>query len=172
MAERRVEMEKSINDRHVGLILRIFTGTTVLFWGYEKLVLEKLTKLYVMDYGPFMVFDVDTFLQFGGWIQILLAALVLLGIGTRYTAVIFALMGIVTILIPGVIIMKDVPHFAYAFAFTGASIALWITGGGPYSMDGYIGRRRATHLARLEHALTPARVAASTTGQRHKNSNS
>jgi hypothetical protein len=28
--------------RYKGLILRVFLGLTVLFWGYEKLMIEKL----------------------------------------------------------------------------------------------------------------------------------
>jgi hypothetical protein len=34
--------------------------------------------------------------------------------------------------------MKDVPHFAYAFALTGASMALLIEGSGKYSLDRYL----------------------------------
>ena len=34
------------NTKYNSLILRIFLRLTVLFWGYEKLVVEKLTKSY------------------------------------------------------------------------------------------------------------------------------
>jgi hypothetical protein len=47
-------------------------------------------------------------------------------------------MGLITIVIPGMVIMKDVPHFAYAFALTGASMALLIEGSGKYSLDQYL----------------------------------
>ena len=37
------------NTKYRGLILRIFIGLTVLFWGYEKLVVEKLIRSYTID---------------------------------------------------------------------------------------------------------------------------
>ncbi len=44
-------------------------------------------------------------------------------------------MAIITIIIPGMIIIRDVPHFAYAFAMAGGSLVLLIKGGGRYSLD-------------------------------------
>ena len=42
------EFKMIVNDntKYNSLILRIFLRLTVLFWGYEKLVVEKLTKSY------------------------------------------------------------------------------------------------------------------------------
>jgi hypothetical protein len=42
-------MSTNDNAKYNGLILRIFFGLTVLFWGYEKLVVEKLTPSYTME---------------------------------------------------------------------------------------------------------------------------
>ena len=56
-------MATNYHLKYRGLILRIFIGLTVLFWGYEKLVVEKLIQSYSMDYGVFMPMDVRTFLQ-------------------------------------------------------------------------------------------------------------
>ena len=117
------------------LILRLFLGLTVLFWGYEKLTLEKLTGSYMMDYEAFMVIDVNQFLMLAGWGQVLMGALLIIGLLTRLNAAILTFMGIITILIPGFLIIKDVPHFAYAFALTGAALALLIEGGGKQSLD-------------------------------------
>ena len=124
------------------LILRIFLGLMVIMWGYEKLVVEKLAKSYTLDYGSLMMIDVQTFLQAAGWIQIAMGILVLLGLLTRSNALVFTLMGLITIIIPGVVMLKDVPHFAYAFAFTGASLAMWLDGGGRYSLDRWIERHK------------------------------
>jgi hypothetical protein len=47
-------------------------------------------------------------------------------------------MGLITIIIPGFIVLKDVPHFAYAFALTGAALTLMIERGAGLSVDQYI----------------------------------
>ena len=130
-------------DQYKPLILRIFIALTVILWGYEKLTLEKLVKSYIMDYEKFMFMDINMFLDIAGWLQIILGTLLILGLLTRANAFVVAIMGMVTILVPGVIIMKDVPHFAYAFALTGAALTLLIEGGGEYSVDKYI--FRSTH---------------------------
>ena len=41
-------MAANDHAQYYGLILRVFLGLTVLFWGYEKLVIEKLTQSYTM----------------------------------------------------------------------------------------------------------------------------
>ena len=61
--------------------------------------------------------------------------LLFLGLLTRLNAAIVVLMGLTTIIVPGLIVMTDVPHFAYAFALTGAALALLIEGAGTYSLD-------------------------------------
>ena len=125
-------------DEYKSLILRFFLGFTVLFWGYEKLSLEKLVSSYTMDYANFMFINVNVFLNAAGWMQVLMGLLLLSGLLTRFNAVLLALMGLTTIIIPGLVVMKDVPHFAYAFALTGASITLLIEGSGKYSLDRYL----------------------------------
>lgn len=128
-------MEFGKYEKYRALILRIFLGFTVLFWGYEKITLEKLVGGYTMDYGPFMLIDVNLFVSITGWTQVLMGILLFLGLFTRLNAAIMVLMGLTTIIIPGLIVMKDVPHFAYAFALTGAALALLIEGAGRYSLD-------------------------------------
>ena len=125
-------------NTHKSLILRFFLGFTVLFWGYEKLNLEKLVNAYTMDYENFMFLDVNLFLNLAGWMQILMGLFLFAGLMTRLNAILLTLMGIITIVIPGMVVMKDVPHFAYAFALTGASIVLLIEGSGRYSLDRYL----------------------------------
>ncbi len=116
-------------------ILRIFLGFTVLFWGYEKITLETLANEYSMNYGPFMFIDVNLFLNVVGWLQVLMGILLFLGLLTRLNAAIMVLMGLTTIIVPGLIVMNAVPHFAYAFALTGAALALLIEGAGRYGLD-------------------------------------
>ena len=128
-------MDFSRYERYESLILRFFLGLTLIFWGYEKLVLPKLVESYIKDYQSFMFFDVKLFLVIAGVAQILLGAAMIVGFYTRLTAALLALMAIVTIIIPGMIILKDVPHFAYAFATAGGAIALLIRGSGAYSWD-------------------------------------
>ena len=128
-------MEFGKYEKYRALILRIFLGFTVLFWGYEKITLEKLVGAYTMDYGPFMLIDVNLFVSIAGWTQVLIGILLFLGLFTRLNAAIMVLMGLTTIIVPGLIVMKDVPHFAYAFALTGAALALLIEGAGRYSLD-------------------------------------
>jgi uncharacterized membrane protein YphA (DoxX/SURF4 family) len=132
------KMEINDNAKYNGLILRVFLGLTVLFWGYEKLVIEKLTKSYTVDYGGFMPIDVQTFLQFAGWGQIIMGICLILGLLTRVQATIAVMMGLVTIIVPGLIIIQDVPHFAYAFAFTGGALVLFLEGSGPLSLDHWL----------------------------------
>jgi uncharacterized membrane protein YphA (DoxX/SURF4 family) len=127
-------------EPYENLILRIFLGLTLIFWGYEKLAVPKLAEAYPKDYGPFMFFDVGTFLTFFGIVQPLLGIAMILGFYTRVSAALLALMAIITILIPGMIILRDVPHFAYAFATAGGALALLIRGGGAYSLDAKMGR--------------------------------
>lgn len=129
-------------ERYENLILRIFLGLTLIFWGYEKLVLPKLVNTYVKDYQSFMFIDTKTFLVIAGIAQIILGMMMIIGFYTRIAATMLALMAIITIIIPGMIIMKDVPHFAYAFATAGGAIALLIRGSGAYSLDAKLWRRQ------------------------------
>jgi len=140
-------MAANINTRYNGLILRVFIGLTVLFWGYEKLVVKKLSNAYTMDYGGFMAIDVHTFLQFAGWGQIIMAICLITGLLIRLQAAIAVMMDLVTIIVPGLIIMQDVPHFAYAFAFTGGSLVMFIEGSSPFSIDQWSRNKKPNHLS-------------------------
>ena len=140
-------MHFSNYNKYKPLILRVFLGLTILFWGYEKLTLEKLVKSYTMDYENLMIFDVNTFLTVAGWLQIFIALILILGIFTRFGALLIALMGLITIIIPGFIVLKDVPHFAYAFALTGAALTLMIEGSGGLSIDQYIQQKNRERTA-------------------------
>ena len=140
-------MATNYHLKYRGLILRIFIGLTVLFWGYEKLVVEKLIQSYSMDYGVFMPMDVRTFLQIAGLGQIVMGICLIMGLLTRMQAAIAVMMGLVTIIIPGMIILKDVPHFAYAFAFTGGALVLYLEGSSPFSLDHWLRNRRPNRLA-------------------------
>jgi uncharacterized membrane protein YphA (DoxX/SURF4 family) len=133
-------MDWSRYETYEPLILRIGLGFTLLFWGYEKLTVPKLAEAYPQDYGPFMIMDVNLFLTLAGIIQMILAAMMIVGLFTRLTAAVLALMALVTILIPGAIILRDLPHFAYAFAAAGGAMVLLIKGGGPHSIDEGLGR--------------------------------
>jgi uncharacterized membrane protein YphA (DoxX/SURF4 family) len=141
-----IKMKRKILEKYKSLILRMFLGFTVLFWGYEKLNLEKLETAYTMDYENFMVLDVNLFLNTAGWIQILMGLFLFAGLLTRLNAILLTLMGLITIVIPGMVVMKDVPHFAYAFALTGASMALLIEGSGEYSLDHFFFRNKTKSL--------------------------
>ena len=146
-------MEANVNIKYNALILRVFIGLTVLFWGYEKLVVDKLSTAYSMDYGAFMVIDVQTFLQFAGWGQIIMGICLMMGLLTRLQAAVTVMMGLVTIIVPGFIIMQDVPHFAYAFTFTGGSLVLLLEGPGPLSVDRWLG---SMMMGRLPGSATDA----------------
>lgn len=122
-------------EPYESLTLRIFLGLTLILWGYEKLTVSGLAEMYPKDYGLFMFLDVGTFLKFFGIVQPLLGVAMILGWYTRVSAALLALMGIITIIIPGIVIDHNVPHFAYAFATTGGALALLIRGGGAYSLD-------------------------------------
>lgn len=135
-------------EPYENLILRIFLGLTLIFWGYEKLTVSKLTEMYPKDYGPFMFVDVGTFLTFFGIVQPLLGISMILGFYTRASAALLALMGIITIIIPGIVIDQNVPHFAYAFATAGGALALFIRGGGAYSLDAKMVRSMSTKPTR------------------------
>ncbi|MDJ0716128.1 MAG: DoxX family protein [Prochloraceae cyanobacterium] len=128
-------MDFSRYEPYESLILRVFLGLTLIFWGYEKLALPKLADTYIKDYQGFMIIDVKLFLLIFGIAQIILGAMMIVGFYSRIPAAFLALMAIVTIIIPGMIILKDVPHFAYAFATAGGAIALFIRGSGAYSLD-------------------------------------
>ncbi len=129
-------------ERYESLILRVFLGLTLIFWGYEKLVLPKLAQSYIKDYQSLMFIDVKIFLAIAGIAQIILGMMMIIGFYTRIAAALLALMAIITIIIPGMIIIKDVPHFAYAFATAGGAIALLIRGSGAYSLDARLWRRQ------------------------------
>ncbi len=117
------------------LVLRVFLGLTLILWGYEKLAVAKLAEVYPKDYGPFLLMDVRTFLTFFGIVQPLLGVAMILGLYTRVSAALLALMAIITIIVPGMIVVRDVPHFAYAFATAGGALALLIQGGGAFILD-------------------------------------
>ena len=136
------------NSTYRGLILRVFLGLTVLFWGYEKLVVEKLTQSYTMDYGGFMLVDVQTFLQFAGWGQILMGSCLILGLLIRMQAAIAVVMGLVTIIVAGLIILQDVPHFAYAFAFTGGALVIFRESNSPFSLDQWLRSKKPNRMSR------------------------
>ena len=144
------------HSKYNGLILRVFIGLTVLFWGYEKLTVEKLTQSYTMDYGDFMLVDVLTFLQFAGWGQIIIVICLILGLFTRMQAAIAIMMGLVTIIVPGLIIMRDVPHFAYAFAFTGGALVMFLEGSSPFSLDHWLRNKKPNRVS--YNAVNAARV--------------
>jgi len=154
----RGDWKMNANDkvRYNGLILRVFVGLTVLFWGYEKLVVEKLTQSYTMDYGGFLLLDVQTFLQIAGWGQMVMGIGLIMGLLTRMQAAIAVLMGLVTIIVPGLIVMQDVPHFAYAFAFTGGSLVIFLDGGSPFSLDHWLRNKKPDRLS--NHAVKAAPV--------------
>lgn len=122
-------------EPYESLVLRIFLGLTLIFWSYEKWTVPKLAQSYPKDYGPFMLVDVGTFLGVFSVVQLFLGIAMILGRYTRVSAALLACMGIITIVIPGMIILLDVPHFAYAFATVGGAVALLIRGGGAYSLD-------------------------------------
>ena len=128
-------MDFSRYEPYESLILRVFLGLTMIFWGYEKLALPKLADTYIKDYQGFMLIDVKLFLVIFGIAQIILGVTMIVGFYTRISAAFLTLMAIVTVIIPGMIIIKDVPHFAYAFATAGGAIALLIRGSGAYSVD-------------------------------------
>lgn len=127
-------------EPYESLLLRVLLGLTLIFWGYEKWTVPKLAQGYSKDYGPFMLMDVGTFLSIFGLLQIVLGIDLILGLYTRLSAALLALMRIITIFIPGVSIIRDVPHFAYAFATVGGALALLIQGGGAYSLDRRVSR--------------------------------
>jgi uncharacterized membrane protein YphA (DoxX/SURF4 family) len=149
-------MAANDNARYSGLILRVFIGLTVLFWGYEKLVVEKLTQSYTMDYGGFMPIDVQTFLQFAGWGQIIMGVCFIMGLLTKMQAAIGVMMGLVTIIVPGMIIMQDVPHFAYAFAFTGGSLVMFLEDSSPFSLDHWLRNKKPNRLPIKAVKASPA----------------
>jgi uncharacterized membrane protein YphA (DoxX/SURF4 family) len=129
-------------EPYESLILRIFLGLTLVFWGYEKMTVLKLTKSYPMDYGTLFSFvDVGLYLKFFGVLQIVMGLTMILGLLTRTSAAILALMAISTIVVPGMIIIKDVPHFAYAFATAGGALVLLIRGSGRYSLSAVLSGR-------------------------------
>jgi uncharacterized membrane protein YphA (DoxX/SURF4 family) len=123
-------------------------GVTVLFWGYEKLNPEKLVNSYTLDYEKFMVLDINVFLNIAGWMQILIGVFLFADLLTRLNSILLTLMGIITIVIPGMVVMKEVTHFAYAFALSGASIVLLLEGSGEYSLDRYLmeNKKRAPQI--------------------------
>ena len=124
-------------EPYESLILRIFLGITLVFWGYEKLTVAKLANSYPMDYGAlFNMVDVGLYLKFFGILQIAMGLVMMMGYLTRTTSGALALMAIITIIVPGMIILKDVPHFAYAFATVGGALALFIRGPGKYRLGG------------------------------------
>jgi len=145
------------NAKYTSLILRVFIGLTVLFWGYEKLMVEKLVQSYTMDYGGFMPIDVQTFLQFAGWGQIIIGICLIMGLLTRMQAAIAVMMGLVTIIVPGMIIIQDVPHFAYAFAFTGGSLVMFVESCSPFSFDLWLRNRRLNRLSDKAVSDSPVR---------------
>jgi uncharacterized membrane protein YphA (DoxX/SURF4 family) len=129
-------------EPYESLILRIFLGLTLVFWGYEKMTVLKLTKSYPMDYGTLFSFvDVGLYLKFFGVRLIVMGLTRRLGLLTRTSAAILALMAISTIVVPGMIIIKDVPHFAYAFATAGGALVLLIRGSGRYSLSAVLSGR-------------------------------
>ena len=143
--------------KYNGLILKFFLGLTVLFWGYEKLVVEKLTDAYTLDYGNRMLVDVHAFLQVAGWWQIIMGLCLIIGLLTRIQAAVGVIMGLVTMIVPGFIFMRDVPHFAHAFAFTGGSLVLFLKAQDSFSLDYYLTSRasdrfrsKAVQTARLD----------------------
>lgn len=42
------------NGKYIPIVLRVFLGLTLIFWGFEKLTVEKLKSSYTMDYESFM----------------------------------------------------------------------------------------------------------------------
>jgi len=126
-------------EPYESLILRIFLGITLVFWGYEKLTVTKLAKSYPMDYGAlFDVVNVGLYLKLFGVLQIVMGFVMILGFLTRTTSLALALMALITIIVPGMVILKDVPHFAYAFATMGGALVLFIRGPGRYRLGGNI----------------------------------
>jgi len=61
-------------------------------------------------------------------------------------AAIAVMMGLVTIIVPGMIMMQDVPHFAYAFAFTGGSLVMFLEGSSPFSLNHFLRNKKSNRL--------------------------
>lgn len=62
--------------RYTGLILRVFFGFTLLFWGYEKLVVEKLTAAYTRDYGKFMLMEDSSYQEMAEMLDVPIGTIV------------------------------------------------------------------------------------------------
>lgn len=60
-----------------------------------------------MDYGGFMLIDVQTFLQVAGWGQIIMGIFIIAELSIRLQAAISVMMGLVTIIVPGLIIRLE-----------------------------------------------------------------
>jgi uncharacterized membrane protein YphA (DoxX/SURF4 family) len=101
----------------------------------------------LIDYGGFMLVDVQTFLPFAGWGQIIIGICLIMGLFTRIQAAIAIMMGLVTIIVPGLIIMQDVPHFAYAFAFTGGALVMFQEGSSPFSLDHWLRNKKSNRMS-------------------------
>jgi len=62
-------------------------------------------------------------------------------------AVIAIMMGLVTIIVPGLIILRDVHHFAYAFAFTGGALVMFLEGISPFSLDYWLRNKKLNRMS-------------------------
>ncbi len=69
-----------------------------------------------------------------------------IGLFIRIQAAIAFMMGLATIIVPGLIVMQDVPHFAYAFAFAGGALVLFLKDSDTFSLDFLIGTQKSNHV--------------------------
>jgi uncharacterized membrane protein YphA (DoxX/SURF4 family) len=82
-----------------------------------------------------MIISAGSFVVLFGIVQVILGLTMIVGFYTRVSAGLLALLAVVTIILPGAILLRNVPQFALAFATAGGAIVLFIEGSGAHSLD-------------------------------------
>ncbi len=117
------------------LLIRFFMGVPLIMWGIQKITSPAMGAVYVEDFQSLIFLDPQVFLFVVGIPQILMGLMAIAGFCTRWIAGFFISMGLVTFIVPGLIVLDKPYKFAYGLVMAGLGLSLLIRGGGAFSVD-------------------------------------
>lgn len=122
-------------EKYEPLIARLFMGIPLVMWGIQKITSPAMGAVYVEDFQSLIFLNPQIFLFVVGIPQIFMGMMAIVGFCTRWIAGFFVSMGLVTFIVPGLIVLDKPYKFAYGLVMAGLGISLLIRGGGAFSVD-------------------------------------
>ena len=124
-------------EDYSSLLLRLGLGAVFIYFGlYEKLLHPELTRPIIENLNLSIPISIDLFVLLFGLIEIVVGSFLILGLFTRITAIVAALMiGTIILQLGFLAVPRDIALFAIA-------LSLLVTGSKVLSLDRYISKKK------------------------------